>query len=674
MALFVVLALVPICTLALITYLSVNRELVALSEERLKSQVKSQTMAILERLALLDGELALLAANGSVEAPAPIPEALRRPIALRFRRLSWVGSTLERPMLGGAVDPPSLSIEQRLRLAGGHTLLVLDHRQNDPRFLLARAAPTEGGGGRGELWGEIDPGYLWWGVPRENHLPTLTEMCVVEPASGRTLICSSGEPAKLGADLWTRMDQEALGEAYGHAGFTVILSEAQARLSGPLRDFRRSFLPIVVTTLLLVMFLSIRQIRGSLRPLDRLRLGTRDIAERNFTARVEIESGDEFQELAESFNRMARRLGAQFEALSSLTEIQRAVLSAEGRREVAYAVLTRLECLLPCRGAQLTLLHAPEPHATTYKWRPERSEEVVEELLHAEDLWWLQETDELKVIGSDEWLPSFIGSLRRGPVDDVAVVPVILEAKTIGVLAIGLAQGTALGAEELNPVRQLGGQIAQAFSQAALIEKLEELSVGTLAALARTIDANSKWTHGHSERVTKLAMRLGRKLGLSKEDLDTLERGALLHDIGKLGVPASILDKPEKLTEEERSRIQQHVEIGALILEPVPSLADTLPLVRQHHEWFDGTGYLEGLAGEEIHPLARLLSVVDAYDALRSPRPYRGAVSEHAVRVHLRVQAGSQFDPQMVEAFLKLLEEGDAELDRPTEGPQAQIG
>ena len=190
--------------------------------------------------------------------------------------------------------------------------------------------------------------------------------------------------------------------------------------------------------------------------------------------------------------------------------------------------------------------------------------------------------------------------------------------------------------------------------QAKLIEELAQNDLGTLTALARAVDVNSPWTAGHSERVTDLAMHLGRELGLSPDEIDTLHRGGLLHDIGKIGVPPSILDKPGKLTEEEFAVMRRHPSKGAEILESIPSLQKIIPIVSQHHERFDGKGYPNGLAGESISLLARIFAVADVIDALLSDRPYRPAWSREKVLAHTRENAGQQFDPEVVEAFFRI--------------------
>jgi putative nucleotidyltransferase with HDIG domain len=187
------------------------------------------------------------------------------------------------------------------------------------------------------------------------------------------------------------------------------------------------------------------------------------------------------------------------------------------------------------------------------------------------------------------------------------------------------------------------------------VEAFEQLDLGTLTALARAIDAKSTWTAGHSERVTNLALRMGHAVGLPAGDLRIMHRGGLLHDIGKIGTPPAILDKPGTLEPEEIQIMRDHVKIGVRILEPIPCLREALPIVAQHHEWFDGSGYPAGLAGESISLHARIFAVADCYDAIVSDRPYRkGLPTQQALEI-LRQNSGTQFDPMLVEVLTRLI-------------------
>jgi len=167
-------------------------------------------------------------------------------------------------------------------------------------------------------------------------------------------------------------------------------------------------------------------------------------------------------------------------------------------------------------------------------------------------------------------------------------------------------------------------------------------------ALATAVEAKDPFMKAHTERVADSAMRVGARMGLPEDDLIALYRGGIVHDIGKIGIPDQILLKPGELDVEERARMHLHPIIGENIIAPLQSGADLLPMVRHHHENYDGTGYPDRLAGERIPLLARILSVCDAYDALTSDRPYRlGRPREAAIAV-LRLGAGRQWDPRIV--------------------------
>jgi putative nucleotidyltransferase with HDIG domain len=187
-------------------------------------------------------------------------------------------------------------------------------------------------------------------------------------------------------------------------------------------------------------------------------------------------------------------------------------------------------------------------------------------------------------------------------------------------------------------------------------DMLEATYDQTLASLSSALDARDRETEGHSLRVSKLAIKLGETLGFSAEQLKVLERGSLLHDIGKIGVSDNILHKPGPLNEEEWKIMRQHPDIGAGIVEGIPFLEETLPLIRHHQERWNGTGYPGGLAGEDIPQLARLFAVVDAFDALTSNRPYRQKISDQEALEYIREQACVLFDPHIVAAFGGLIE------------------
>jgi putative nucleotidyltransferase with HDIG domain len=196
------------------------------------------------------------------------------------------------------------------------------------------------------------------------------------------------------------------------------------------------------------------------------------------------------------------------------------------------------------------------------------------------------------------------------------------------------------------------------------LNSLEDSYRSTLKALTAALETRDSETHGHSERVVTYSLRLGREYGLNSEEMKALEFGSLLHDIGKIGVPDSILRKPAKLTEEEWVRMREHPLHGQQILRGIEFLQGAARVVAQHHEKWDGTGYPLGLQKEEIDINARIFAVADAFDAITSDRVYRRGKSYEAAAQELDDWAGRQFDPKVVEAFHRVPKEDWEELHR----------
>jgi putative nucleotidyltransferase with HDIG domain len=197
----------------------------------------------------------------------------------------------------------------------------------------------------------------------------------------------------------------------------------------------------------------------------------------------------------------------------------------------------------------------------------------------------------------------------------------------------------------------------QATEIESAYEELETTYDLTLAALTSALDARDHETEGHSVRVSQLAKSVGEEMNLEAHQLKALERGALLHDIGKIGISDAILHKPDKLDEAEWTMMRLHPDIGARIVEDIPFLQDTLPVIRYHHERWDGSGYPIGLQGKDIPLVARIFAVTDAFDALTTERPYREKISAQEAISYLHEQAGMLFDPEVVSAFEKVFAE-----------------
>ncbi|PIV20298.1 MAG: two-component system response regulator [Deltaproteobacteria bacterium CG03_land_8_20_14_0_80_45_14] len=182
---------------------------------------------------------------------------------------------------------------------------------------------------------------------------------------------------------------------------------------------------------------------------------------------------------------------------------------------------------------------------------------------------------------------------------------------------------------------------------------LKKAYLDSVKVLAEAIDAKDPYTRGHSDRVRRMSLRITASLGFTEERMEILEYGALLHDIGKIGIKDEILRKPGALTPEEYQTIQEHPLIGVKIVEGIEFFKDKIPMIRNHHEHFDGKGYPDGLAGETIPLEARIIAVPDAFDAMASLRPYRSAMPLEDILLEMEKYKGKQFDPKILEIFLR---------------------
>jgi diguanylate cyclase (GGDEF)-like protein len=246
---------------------------------------------------------------------------------------------------------------------------------------------------------------------------------------------------------------------------------------------------------------------------------------------------------------------------------------------------------------------------------------------------------------------------RKAPVPGgrYAVAPFSVDGRA-GFLA-ALVEREDFGERELALLDGLAQQAKLAIANASSYEGLERTFVSTVEALANALEANDEYTSTHARWITDLSLRVGRELGLDERALKCLELGALLHDIGKIGIPSDVLSKPGRLTAAERALVQTHPELGERIIAPIDRLQVVRPIVRHCHERWDGRGYPDGIAGEDIPLESRIIFVCDAYHAMTTDRPYRRRLSHREAVRRLADGAGSQFDPHVVEVALRVLEQ-----------------
>jgi PAS domain S-box-containing protein/putative nucleotidyltransferase with HDIG domain len=262
----------------------------------------------------------------------------------------------------------------------------------------------------------------------------------------------------------------------------------------------------------------------------------------------------------------------------------------------------------------------------------------------------------------DELPPAFLLMIEEESFIDYYCVPLIVKGEAKGTLEIFHRSALASDSEWLDFLETLAGQAAIAIEDSTLFENLQRSNQELLQAYDATIegwshalDLRDKETEGHTQRVTDLTMELASKFGFTEEQLISIRWGALLHDIGKMGVPDNILLKPDKLTDEEWERMKKHSTFALEMLSPIGYLKSSLDIPYCHHEKWDGTGYPRGLKGEVIPLAARLFAVVDVWDALRSDRPYRKAWPREKTLDHIKSISGTHFDPKVVEYFLDFI-------------------
>ena len=339
---------------------------------------------------------------------------------------------------------------------------------------------------------------------------------------------------------------------------------------------------------------------------------------------------------------------------TALLEFGRDLASAEGLADVAGRVVRGVTRMLGCSHASVWLQEAVSGDLVMLAGIPEDASawsgvaSIPEELLRP----WLDRRAPYFVT-ADEYRT--IADPPEGSGGDFAIAPFVVDGRW-GVIAASVTP-EGFDGKALEHLGGLAQQTKLALEIAASYETLERTFLATVEALANALEASDEGTSRHAREITDLALEVGLALGLDQRALKTLQLGALFHDIGKIGVPAAILSKPGPLTDEERKVMQTHPLLGERILAPIEQLQEVRRIVRSTHEHFDGSGYPDGLAGEEIPIEARIVLACDAYNAMTSDRPYRDALDPEEAKKRLADAAGSQFDPEVVEVLLRVVAE-----------------
>lgn len=400
-------------------------------------------------------------------------------------------------------------------------------------------------------------------------------------------------------------------------------------------------------------------------PLEALTAGARQITEGDFSTMMPVKGSNEITELALAFNQMTDSLQDRSESLTkkvlelaTLYEMSRALGSTLVMDVLLESVLDSALRIFGVDSGYATLRNRETGQLELLACRGQEADEVDEEALRNSMSEWVIREGRPLIFNP----PREAGATQ---VDDVTgalaalCVPLNSSEGVLGAITVGSHDPAfRFGSDDVRLLSTIANHVTIAVGNIELFSSLQDAYLATVRSLAAAVDAKDPYTRGHSDRVAAYSVAIAKELELSHDQQVALEMAAYLHDIGKIGVREEILLKPGKLSNAEMGLMRHHPLIGANILKPVGFPWPITPVVRHHHERWDGAGYPAGLRGEEIPFLARVLTVADSYEAMVSDRPYRrGRTSEEAIQ-ELQSCAGSQFDEKIVDAFVRVLESG----------------
>jgi diguanylate cyclase (GGDEF)-like protein len=338
------------------------------------------------------------------------------------------------------------------------------------------------------------------------------------------------------------------------------------------------------------------------------------------------------------------------ETAKALLAFSRDLAEASGIAEVAGRVTIGTVGILASPSTSVWLQSADDGALERLAAFPQDDRDVRIAAEHLEP--WLGRRDPYTVDAADY---AAIASVPEGTEGRFAIAPFMI-ANRWGVVAAAIASRSPHDDRDLELLGSIALQTRLALQTATSYETLERTFLSTVEALANALEAKDEYTSSHARWITDLALRVGEELGLEPRELKRLELGALFHDIGKIGIPSRILTKPGPLTAEERDVVQSHPVLGDRILAPIEQLGEVRLIVRCAHEHYDGSGYPDRLTGEQIPLESRIVLACDAYHAMTTDRPYRKSLGEAEARRRLVEASGAQFDPQVVDALLRVLD------------------
>jgi hypothetical protein len=391
-----------------------------------------------------------------------------------------------------------------------------------------------------------------------------------------------------------------------------------------------------------------------------------------------LESERRIETLESEVDKLSLHVASTYEEISLIYRLTQNLRINAQEAELGRMALEWLVEIMPCEGMALLLLpcqSAPhretkadgEPRLITNGHCPVSQAEFLELV---EELGLTVDAHPLVVnrtaASSGRWSAPHVRQL--------ILVPIGEGRQLFGYLAaFNHTSGKEFGTCEADLLSSIAAILGIHSGNAELYRQQAELLSGIVQALTSAIDAKDPYTCGHSDRVARVAVRVAQEMGCSQSTIETIHLAGLLHDVGKIGIDDGVLRKPGKLTPAEFEHIQQHVRIGHNILVDLKQLDKVLPVVLHHHESWDGSGYPEGLAGEQIPPLARIVAVADAFDAMKSDRPYRQGMDDEKLDNIIRNGAGKQWDPHVVAAFFRAREDIREIAERESSDPALEL-
>ena len=360
--------------------------------------------------------------------------------------------------------------------------------------------------------------------------------------------------------------------------------------------------------------------------------------------------------------RLVKSERAQYHTVESLRQSALALTSSLNLKEVLDTLLTELATVIPYHSCAIFLSEAENLRVLAGRGflTPQN---VINKIYPASDLIFqlIFQSSVPVIIPDTRADPRFQGWGDKELIRGWMGIPIIMKDKLIGFITIDSLQIRAYTATHAELALTFAQQAAVAIENAQSFKKLAQKNVeltqsydATIEGWAKALEYRDDDTEGHSQRVTELALQLAQKFGIQGEELQNFRWGALLHDIGKIGIPDKILHKPGPLNAKEKEKIHQHPIYSRNMLSGIPFLKNALIIPSYHHERWDGSGYPDGLSGENIHLHARIFAFADVFDALTSDRPYRKAWSQEKALAYIKKQAGTHFDPNILPTFLNL--------------------